>query len=52
MGVNEDLTVKRIRSLKTYYAQLRQKFLSFKSKSGSSADEVKKQTWFYFDSLP
>ena len=52
MGVDQDLTVKRISSLKTYYGQLRQKFLSFKSKSGSGADEAKKQTWFYFDSLP
>ena len=51
MGIEQDLIVKKMSSLRTYYGQLRQKYLSSRNKSGSGADEVKKPTWPYFDSL-
>ena len=50
-GFEQDLIVTKMSSLRTYYGQLRQKYLSSKNKSGSGADEFKKPTWPYFDSL-
>ena len=50
MGIEQDLIVKKMSSLRINYVQLRQKYLSSKNKSGSGADEVKKPTWPYFDS--
>ena len=51
MGIEQDLIVKKMSSLRTFYGQLRQKYLSSKNKKGSGADEVKKPTWPCFDSL-
>ena len=40
MGIEQDLIVKKMSSLRTYYGQSRQKYLSSKNKKGSGADEV------------
>ena len=45
MGIEQDLTVKKMSSLRTYYGQSRRKYLPSKNKSGSGADEVKKSAW-------
>ena len=46
MGIEQDLIVKKMISLRTW-----DKNTSSKNKNGTDADEVKKPTWPYFDSV-
>ena len=46
MGIEQDLIVKKMISLRTWDINT-----SSKNKSGTGADEVKKPTWPYFDSV-
>ena len=50
-GIEQDMIVKKMSSLRKYYGQMRQIYLPSKNKSDSTANEIKKLTWPYFDSL-
>ena len=51
MGIEQDMLVKEMSSLRKYYVQMRQIYLPSKNKSDSTTNEIKKLTWPYFDSL-
>ena len=51
MGIEKDMIVKEVSSLRKYYGQMRQIYLPSKNKNDSTANEIKKLTWPYFDSL-
>ena len=44
MGIEQDMIVKKMSSLRKYYGQMRQIYLSSKSKGDSTANEIKKLT--------
>ena len=44
MGIEQDMIVKKMSSLRKYYGQMRQIYLPSKSKGDSTANEIKKLT--------
>ena len=44
MGIEKDMIVKEVSSLRKYYGQMRQIYLPSKNKNDSTANEIKKLT--------
>ena len=51
MGIEQNMIGKNMSSIRKNYGQIRQIYLPSKNKSDSTANEIKKLTWPYFDSL-